>query len=119
MPNAKAHPVEPADRPTACRDGVDLHHRRADADAGDDAFVRQLEMAGIVRDVSRSTAHVEADEVLGLMWLTRRDHANDTAGGTRENGVLPAECRCRGKPSVRLHEMKVGIVRKTCGDAID
>ena len=38
-PDAKAHSVEAADRPATRRDGVDLHHRRADARSGDDALV--------------------------------------------------------------------------------
>ena len=32
-PDAEAHAVEAADRPAARRDGMDLHHRRADAHA--------------------------------------------------------------------------------------
>src|SRR5947209_1010355 len=38
-PNAEAHAVEAANRPAARRDGVNLHHRRADAHARDNAFV--------------------------------------------------------------------------------
>ena len=44
-PDAEAHAVEAADRAAAGRDGVDLHHRRADADAGDDASRRPARSA--------------------------------------------------------------------------
>jgi len=61
-PDSKTHPVEPADRSAARRDGVQLHHRRADADTGDDAFLGQLESPGVMRHIGRGTAHVEPDQ---------------------------------------------------------
>ena len=82
-PDAEAHSVEPADRPAAGRDGVDLHHRRADANAGDDAFVGKLELPGIMRHVGRRAAHVEADQPLGSVRRARRDHADHAAGRVR------------------------------------
>ena len=48
-PHAETHSVEPADRAAAGRDGVDLHHRRADPHPGDDALVGELEAAGVMR----------------------------------------------------------------------
>ena len=111
-PDAEAHAVEPADRPAAGRDGVDLHHRRADAHPGDDAFVGKLELAGIVRHVGRRTAHVEADQPIAAVRRARRDHADDAAGGAGQDRVLAAKCGRFGEAAVRLHEVEVGLVGK-------
>src|SRR3954468_1001927 len=67
-PDPEAHPVEAADRPAARRDRVDLHHRGADSDAGNDALVGKLELAGIMRHVGRGAAHVETDQPVALVW---------------------------------------------------
>ena len=60
--DAEALAVEADDRPAARGHGVDLHHRRADAHARDLGVEGALEGAGIVGDVGRGAAHVEADD---------------------------------------------------------
>ena len=61
--DAEARAVEGADRAAARRDGVDRHHRRAHAHAGDLGLEGALVLAGVVRDVGRGAAHVEADDL--------------------------------------------------------
>jgi len=98
---------------------VDLHHRRADAHARNDAFVGKLELTGIMRHVRRSAAHVEANQALVSVGRARSDHSDDASCGSGEDRILAAEgCRL-GKAAVRLHEMEVGFVRQPLGDAVN
>ena len=63
-PDAEALAVEGDDRAAAGGHGVDLHHRRAHPHARDLGVEGALEGAGIVGDVGRGAAHVEADDPL-------------------------------------------------------
>ena len=61
-PDAEARAVE-ADRSSRRRPPrCGCHHRRAHAHAGDLGLERALVRAGVVRDVGRGAAHVEADD---------------------------------------------------------
>ena len=61
---AEASGLEVQDRAAAGRDGVDAHHRRADAHAGDLGVEGALIVAVIMGDVGRGAAHVEADDLV-------------------------------------------------------
>ena len=61
--DAKPRAVEMQDRSAAGGDGVDQHHRRAHAHAGNFGLERALVFAGEMRHVGRGAAHVEADEL--------------------------------------------------------
>ena len=62
-PDAEARAVEMQDRAAARGHGMDQHHRRAHAHAGDLGLERALVLAIEVRDVGRGAAHVEADQM--------------------------------------------------------
>ena len=118
-PHAKTHAVEAADRTATGRDGMDLHHRRANARACDQALVGKLELASIMRDVGRCPAHVEADQALALVGSAGRDHADHPARGSRQDRVLSAEGARFGEAAIRLHEMKVRIGTQPASNPID
>ena len=62
-PDAEARAVEAQDRAAAGRHGVDLHHRRAHAHAGDLGLEAPARSSPAKwRDVGRGAAHVEADD---------------------------------------------------------
>ena len=102
--DAQPRAVEPADRSAARRDGVDGEHRRADACARDDGFVRALEAAGVERDIRGGAAHVEADDAGYACGPGRFRHAHDAARRAGEDGVRAGECAFARKPAARLHE---------------
>ena len=60
---------------------MDLHHRRADADPGDDILIAQLEITREMGNVGRRAAHVKTDQQAGAKRRAPRDHADDTSGG--------------------------------------
>src|SRR2546426_11915630 len=62
--DAVAGTVEMQDRAAAGGDGVDAHHRRAHAHAGDAGLEFALELAGVMRYVGGRAAHVEADDAV-------------------------------------------------------
>ena len=62
-PDTEPRAVEMQDRAAACRYGVDQHHRRAHAHAGNLRLEGALVFAGKMRDVGGGAAHVEADEL--------------------------------------------------------
>ena len=67
-------------RAAAGGDGVDAHHRRADAYAGDLGVEGTLIFAIVVGDVGRGAAHVETDGLVEAGEPRRLDHADDAAG---------------------------------------
>ena len=103
-PDAKARAVEAADRAAARRHRVDLHHRRAHAHAGDHRLEGPLVLAGVVRDVGRGAAHVEADDLVEARHRRGAHHADDAAGRARQDRILALEAPRVGEPAVRLHE---------------
>ena len=121
-PDPEAHPVIAADRPAARGDSVHLHHRRADSDPRDDAFLGQLEPPGIMRHVGRGAAHVEPDQprrfAVREMRAARRDHSDNPASRTGQQGILAAKRRGVGQPAVGLHELQRSCA-EPAGDAVD
>ena len=102
--DAVAGAVEMQDRAAAGGDGVDLHHRRAHAHAGDQCVERTLELAVVVRDVGRSAAHVEADDAPEAGLGGGAHGTDDAGGGAGEDGVLALEQPRVGETAVGLHE---------------
>ena len=96
--------VEVQDRTAAGRDGVDVDHRRAQPHAGHLGVEDPLVPPGVVRDVGRGAAHVEADDVVEAGELRHPYHADDAAGRAGQDRVLAAEVPGLGQAAVGLHE---------------
>ena len=60
-PYPEAGPVEPEYRAAACRNRMDMHHRRTHAHTGDQRFETALIFAVIVTYVRGGAAHIETD----------------------------------------------------------
>ncbi len=97
-------PVIMADRAAARSDGVDLEHRRAHPDSGDDCLVGPLVNPGMMRHVGRGAAHVEADHPVEPRLPSRPRHSDDSAGRAGEDRVLALEGGGVGEAAGRLHE---------------
>ena len=90
--------VEADDRPAAGGHGVDLHHRRADADAGHLGVEGALEGAGIMGDVGRGATHVEADDLL-QPGQGRGLGGTDDAAGRARTGWRPCPGTAARRPA--------------------
>ena len=111
-------PVERTDRPAARRHGVDVHHRRTHPHAGHHRLEGPLVLAGIVADVGRGAAHVEADDALEPGLARRPRHADHATGRTGQDGVLTPERSRIGQATVRLHEEEPGVVAQRIRDLV-
>ena len=103
-PDPEPAAVIMADRSAAGRDRVDFEHRRANPDAGDRTLAGPLIASGEMGDVRRGAAHVEPDQALLARLGAGPRHADDAAGGPRQDRVLAAEGRGVGQAAIRLHE---------------
>ncbi len=103
-PDAVARSVEMQDRAAAGGDGVDAHHRRAHAHSGHLRLEGALELPGVVGNVGRSPAHVEADDLPEARGKRGAHRADDAARRPREDAVLAGEAARVGEAAVRLHE---------------
>ena len=103
-PDAEARAVEMQDRAAAGRDGMDQHHRRAHAHAGDLGLERALVFAVEMRHVGRGAAHVEADEAIETRLPSGFRHSDHAAGGTGQDRVLALEQFGSGQSAGRHHE---------------
>ena len=110
--DAKPRAVEMQDRAAAGRDGVDEHHRRAHAHAGDFGLEGALVFAGEMRHVGRGAAHVEADEPGKPRRPAGLGHADDAARRARQDRVLAAKQIRRRQPARRHHEHQAGCARR-------
>ena len=106
-PDAQPAVLDAQHRAAASRHRVDPQHRHAHADTGDLGFLGALETSVEVRHIGRGAAHVEADQLVEPRRLARRRHADDAAGGARQDGVAAAKVPCFGKPAIRLHEQQL------------
>ncbi len=89
--DAETGAVKMQDRTAAGGDGVDQHHRRAHAHAGDFRLEGALVLAVEMRHVGRGAAHVEADEAVQPGLLSGLRHPDHAAGRTGQNRVLALE----------------------------
>ena len=110
--------VEADDRSAAGRHGVDLHHRRPDPHARDLGVERPLERAGIMGDVGRGAAHVEADDPVEARQRRGPGGADDAAGRAGEDRVLALEQARVDQPAIALHEHQPHVAGRG-GDAVD
>ena len=109
--DAEACAVVSDDRAAARRHRMHAQHRHGEAHAGDLRLEGALVLAGEMRDVGRRAAHVEADDAVEAGALARLRHADDTAGGTRQDRVAAAERLRRLEAARRRHEQQVRIHR--------
>jgi hypothetical protein len=103
-PDAHAGAVELQNRAATRRHGVDVHHRRAHPHPGDLGHEDPLVFPGVVADIGRGAAHVEADDLLEPGDLGGADTADHAARGAGENGVLALEHARIGEAAGGLHE---------------
>ena len=104
--DAKARSVEAANGAAARSHRVDAHHRCAQANTCDLGVEGSLVLPGIVRDVGRSSTHVEADDLLKARLPRHLNHAYDASGGAGQDGILPLKPMRIGQPAGRLHELE-------------
>ena len=97
--DAKPRAVEMQDRAAAGRHGVDQHHRRAHAHAGDFGLERALVLAGEMRHIGRRAAHIETDQPGEARGAPGLGHADDAGGRPGEDRVFAAEQFGRGEPA--------------------
>ena len=107
-PDAKARAVEMQDRAAARRHGMDQHHRRAHAHAGDLGLEGTLVLPVEMRDVGRGASHVEADQVREARLAPGLRHAHHAGGRSGENRVLALEQLRRGEAAGGHHEHEAG-----------
>ncbi len=111
--DAKAGAVEMQDRAAAGGDGMNEHHRRAHAHAGDFGLEGALVFAVEMRDVRRCAAHVEADQPVEAGLVPGLRHADHAARGSRQDRVLALEQFGRGQAARRHHEHEAdSVVRR-------
>ena len=79
------------DRAATGSHGVNAHHRRANADAGNLGVEGALVVAVIMGDIGGGAAHVEADDLVEAGKSRGLDHADNAAGRAGQDGVLAAE----------------------------
>ena len=105
-PDAKARAVErQIEPPPAATVWMRIIGAR-EPHAGDLGDERALVLAGVVRDVGRRAAHVEADDLVEAREPRNLDRADDAAGRTRQDRVLALEAMGVGQPAARLHELQ-------------
>ena len=102
--DAEACAVIVQDRSAARRDGVNEHHWRAHAHAGDFGFECPLVFAGEMRHVGRRAAHVEADHPRKAGRASGLGHADHPGCRTGQDCILAAKQIGRGEPARRHHE---------------
>ena len=113
-PHAEPRAVEMKDRAAARGNGVDQHHRRADAYPRHHALEGPLIGAVVMADIGGGAAHVEADDLGEACQVCRLHRAHDAAGRPRQNRVLALEQRGGSEPTRGLHEEEVGYGSAAC-----
>src|SRR3546814_3752155 len=92
---------------------------RADARARDDRLVVALEAAGIMADVGRGAAHVEADQARLAQGCGAADHADDAPRGAGEDRIAAVEGGGGGEAARAFHELRVDAVPELGNELID
>ena len=104
--------VKSADRSAARSHGVDLHDRRAQADAGHLGFKGTFVLACEMGHIGRRTAHIEADHLVKARQLRHRRSTDDTTRRTRKYRVLTLKFVGIGKPTRALHKLQPHIAQR-------
>ena len=86
------------DRATPGGDGVDVEHGRAHPHAGDLGLEGALIAAGIMRDIGRGAAHVEADNALEAGRARSLHRPDDAARRPERIASLPWKRRASTSP---------------------
>ena len=116
--DAQPRAVELYEGAAACGHGVDAHHRRTHAHAGDFGIEAALEGTSEMADVGRGAAHVETND-LGMARCQRRaHHADNAAGRAGEDRVLALKALGLGQTARTLHEEQAHA-RHLRGDLVD
>ena len=108
-PGLEAPGLEMQDRAAAGGDGVDAHHRRADAHAGDLGVEGALVVAVVMGDVGRGAAHVEADDLAeaGELCASRPCRRRRRPGRTAAR-PCPGRCSAAVRPPDDIMNMRRG-----------
>jgi hypothetical protein len=69
------------DRTTACRNGMNEHHRCAHPYAGNFGFERAFILALEMGHIGRGAAHIEADQAIETGLPSGFRHSNNSARG--------------------------------------
>ena len=85
---------------------MDLQHRSLQAHARDFAFDDAFQFAGVVPDIGRSTAHIEADQFSARDSAADRDAADDAARRTGEQAIATAKGVRFAQSAVGLHKVQ-------------
>jgi len=111
-----------ANRPTARRNRMNIHHRRAHSNACDFGLKGALIEPRVMGHIGGGATHVKADETIKPCRLAGAHHTNDPARRAGEDGIAALEKRRIGEAAVRLHEQQpfTGVAqRKRRCDLID
>ena len=114
-PDPKARAVKRQDGAATRRHSVDAHHGRAHAHAGHLGLELALKLAGKVRHVGGSAAHVKANHPhcgigrkrlarLGQSQLRGASHADNAARRAAEDGILAGKLPGPGQAARGLHK---------------
>ena len=85
---------------------MNLHHRRPQPHSRDLGHERALVLSGVMRDVGRGAAHVEADDLVEARELRDLHRPDDAAGRTGQDRVLALKTVRVGQSAGRLHELQ-------------
>ena len=80
-----ALPIEMQYRASTCSYGVDRHHRRAHADAGDLRLKFALQFTSVVRHIGRRTTHIKANDFVEAGYASCTHHADNAACRPRQD----------------------------------
>ena len=103
-PRAQPCAIEAQNRTAARRHRLDRQHRHTQVHPGDLRIKLALKRPGIKRDVGRSPAHIEGDNLRLSRLFRRSRRADNSACRAREDRILGAEPCGLCQPSVRLHK---------------
>ena len=102
----KARTVKRQNRAATRCHGVDAHHRRAHAHAGDLCLELALKLARVVRHIGRRATHVKANDLLNACNRGGAGHTDNAARGATQNRVFALKRMGVGKATRRLHEVQ-------------
>ena len=88
---------------------MNLHDRRAKANARHFGFKGALIFASVVRHVGRRTTHIEANHLVEAREFRHRGRANNAAGWPGQDGVLALKLMRIGQAAGALHELQTHV----------
>ena len=91
---------------------MNLHDRRAQADACDFSLKRALVLTCKVRHVSRRATHVKANHLVETRKLRYSCRTHNTARRAGKDRVLALKLVCVREPAGALHELQAYIAER-------